>query len=149
MYKIYQVEYGETLEDIASKVKTTVDDLININGFDQNKNLNVGDLIIVPNNKGNIFEKYIVNVGDTVYSIAKMYNIDLGTLLLINGLNENDFIYPNQEIMIPSKDYVIYITQSGDTLLKVARNLGVDANTLSNENDKIFLIEDQLIVRQK
>ena len=149
MYKIYQVEYGESLNDIANKVGTTVSDLININGFDPNLTLNVGDLIIVPSKVESIFEKYIVSVGDTLYSISKMYNIDPSTLLLINGLNENDFIYPNQEILIPSDDYVIYITQSGDTLNKVTSNLGVDANTLSKDNGKIFLMEDQLIVKRK
>ena len=146
MYKIYQIEYGDTLQSIASMVGCTVDELININGFDSNEEIMVGNLIIVPNNKSNIFEKYIVNTNDTIYSIARMYNVDPETLLLINGLNKNDFIYPNQQIMIPNDMYTIYVTRKGDTLNKVATKLGVDANTLSKDNDKIFLMEEQLII---
>ena len=33
MYKIYQVEYGDTLELIAEKTNTTVDNIKNINKY--------------------------------------------------------------------------------------------------------------------
>ena len=149
MYKIYQIEYGDTLEGIALKVGTTIEKLMKINGFNFDEDLQVGDLIIVPNDKDIMFIEYKVKNGDTIYSIADMYNVEPETLLLINGLNKADFIYNNQKIMIPSSDYNIYITKQGDTLDKVISNLGVDANSLSKDNNKIFLVEDQLIVSKK
>ena len=146
MYKIYQVEYKDTLQSIASMVGTTVEELININGFDGDEELVAGNLMIVPNNKNNIFEKYTVNNGETIYSIAKMYNLDPETLLLINGLNKNDFIYPNQQIMVPSGNYNIYITKEGDTLNKVLSVLNIDINSLLKDNEKILLLDNQLIL---
>ena len=149
MYKIYQIEYGDTLESIANKVGTDKANLMDINGFSSEEELIVGNLMIVPNTKNNIFMNYSVKNGDSIYSIARMYDVDPDTLLLINGLNKDDFIYPNQQIMIPSSNYIIYITREGDTLNKVINNFGVDANTLASDNNNLFLIEDQLIVSKK
>ena len=149
MYKIYQVEYGDTLDIIADKASTTVNELKRINGFNNDSDLVVGSLIIVPRSEDNLFETYIVKQGDTIYSISKMYNVDSNTLLSLNGLNSNDYIYPNQEILIPNDEIVVYITKNGDTLDNLTEFFNTDLNTLSNENNKIFVLEDQLIIHKK
>ena len=149
MYKIYQVEYGDTIDLIASKTNTTSDNIKNINGFNSEADLIVGSLIIVPKEKEMSFENYKVKQGDSIYSIARFYNVDPNTLLLLNGLNKNDYIYPNQEIIVPLKDITIYITKEGDTIDQIINNLGIDANTLNKNNKRIFVVEDQLIVNKK
>ncbi len=148
MYKIYQIEYGDTLDTIAIKTNTTVDNLKMINGIDNDYNIGVGNLIIVPNSN-DIFQIYKVGVGDTIYSISRKYNVDPAILFAINGLNKDDYIYPNQEIMIPSENVMVYITRENDTVEDVLNNLGVDIGTLINENDKIFVLEDQLMIHRK
>lgn len=145
MYKIYQIEYGDTLDTIARKTNTNIENLIKINGFNNDYMPGVGNLMIVPNND-EIFTTYIVKIGDNVYSIARMYNIDPTTLLMINGLNKDDYIYPNQEILVPNENTMIYITKEGDTVNDVLNNLGVDLETLVKENNKIFVEEDQLMI---
>lgn len=151
MYKIYQVEYGDTIDKIANKTNTTIDNIKKINGFETDSDLMVGTLIIVPNDSTNnrYFKTYTVKQGDSIYSIAKSYGIDPSTLLMLNGLNKADFIYPNQEITIPDNDVTMYITKQGDTIKFITNNLGIDANTLNEENDKIFVVEDQLIIHKK
>lgn len=149
MYKIYQVEYGDTLDIIAKKASTTVNELKRINGFNSNSDLVVGSLIIVPKEEENFFETYIVKQGDTIYSISQMYNVDGNTLMTLNGLNNSDYIYPNQEILIPNEDIDIYITKSGDTIENLTDFFNTDFNTLGDENSKIFVLEDQLIIHKK
>ena len=149
MYRIYQVEYGDTIDSIARKVGTTVDNLKNINGFNNDSDLVVGGLIVVPKEERQVFQSYKIKQGDSVYSIAKMYNVDPETLLLLNGLNKNEYIYPNQEIMVPREDVTIYVTREGDTVDAIIKNLGIDANTFNNENERIFVVEDQLVVLKK
>lgn len=149
MYRIYQVEYGDTIDSIARKVGTTVDNLKNINGFNNDSDLVVGELIVVPKEGRQVFQSYKIKQGDSVYSIAKMYNVDPETLLLLNGLNKNEYIYPNQEIMVPREDVTIYVTREGDTVDAIIKNLGIDANTFNNENERIFVVEDQLVVHKK
>lgn len=149
MYKIYQVEYGDTIDIIASKTGTTRDNIKNINGINNDSELVVGSLIIVPKEETQIFQNYVVKRGDSVYSIARAYNVDPSTLLLINGLNKDDIIYPNQQIVIPKSDVVVYVTKEGDTINGITNNLGIDGNTLNKENERIFVVEDQLIVHKK
>lgn len=148
MYKIYQIEYGDTLDIIAQKTNTTVDNLKKLNGLDES-DIMAGNLIIVPNNTNELFETYLVQNGDTVYSIARMYNINPDTLLKLNGLNEDDYIYTGSEITIPKENVDIYITEYNDTVNDVLNNLGVDITTLTRENNKIYVLEDQLMVHKK
>jgi len=149
MYKIYQVEYGDTIDLIANKTNTTTDNIKNINGINNDADLVVGSLIIVPKDSEKIFENYKVKAGDSIYSIARMYNVDPDTLLMLNGLNKNEYIYPNQEIIVPLNGVTVYVTKQGDTIDSIINNLGIDANTLNSQNKRIFVIEDQLIVNKK
>ena len=149
MYKIYQVEYGDTIDVIAKKTNTTSENIKNINGINNDSDLVVGSLVIVPKTSDRLFENYIVKPGDTIYSISRMYNIDPNTLLMLNGLNKNDYIYPNQEITVPLKGVSVYVTKENDTIGEIIRNLNTDANTLNKQNNKIYVLEDQLIVYKK
>ena len=149
MYKIYQVEYGDTLDVIAGKTGSTRETIKNINGFNSDSDLVVGSLIIVPKEENQVFQTYKVKRGDSIYSIARAYNVDPSTLLLINGLNKDDMIYPDQELTIPKSGVVVYVTRQGDTIGAIVNNLGIDANTLNKENQRIFVVEDQLVVHKK
>lgn len=149
MYKIYQVEYGDTIESIAKKTGTTLDNIKRINDISTNSDLVVGSLIIVPKETNSVFELYKVKQGDSIFSIARMYDVDPDTLILLNGLEKNEYIYPNQEITVPKKDVIVYVTKSGDTIGAIVDNFGTDANTLNKENQRIFVLEDQLIVHKK
>ena len=149
MYSIYQVEYGDTIDVIAKKSGTTSENIKNINGFNSDMDLMVGSLIVIPKKTDTYFENYVVKAGDSIYSIARMYNTNPDTLLLLNGLNKDDYIYPNQEIIVPLNGVVVYVTKEGDTIDYIINNLGVDANELNKQNKKIFVMPDQLIVNKK
>ncbi len=149
MYRIYQVEYGDTLDKIANKVGSSPDDIKTINGFNSDADLIVGSLIVVPKEENQVFSSYKVKKGDSIYSISKMFDISPDTLLLINGLNKDEYIYPGQDLMIPNSNYVVYVTKDGDTLDAIIKNFRMDANTLNSENERIFVMPDQLIVHKK
>lgn len=149
MYKIYQVEYGDTIDKIAGKTNTTSENIKNINGINNDSELIVGSLIIVPKDVEKRFDVYRVRKGDSIYSIAQMYNVDPETLLLLNGLSKDDYIYPNQELYVPEKNTIVYITREGDTLDSIINNLGVDLNTFNKENGRVFVMEDQLVIHKE
>lgn len=134
MYKIYQVG-NETLEDIAKKTNSSVDEIVKLNGT---SNIITGSYIIVPAN--NDFITYIVKQGDNIYSIAKNSGIDYETLLKLNGLNPSDYIYPNQEIIIPNRK--MYITNENETIKEVMNKLNL--NDIKNIED-LYLVKDQII----
>lgn len=145
MYRVYQINNGDTLESIAASLNTTVEALKELNGIKEGMLLMPGSFIIIPSNDDR-FIKYTIQPGDTIYAIAKANNVDPNLLLKLNGLNEYDYIYPNQEILIPSNNYKFYMTKSGDTIKSVMNNLNIDYNNLLSNNEEIFLLEDQLLI---
>lgn len=68
----------------------------------------------------NYFTYYTIEKGDNLYEIARKYNINPKLLAAINGIKDNEYIYPNQELLIPKSGYSYYITAEGDTLSGVS-----------------------------
>ncbi len=106
------------------------------------------DEVSFVNNKQNdkIFDYYVVVNGDTLYKIASNNNIDPSLLAQLNGINLDDYIYPNQILLIPKRGSILYITGTGDTLDGIIKGLNVDAMELINQNKNIYLQPEQLIV---
>ena len=145
MYQVYQIKNGETIESIAKKLNTTSDEIRRLNGIGDNATIREGSYIIIPNNgmisnniDNNEYKKFIVKKGDNLYAIARNNNIDYQTLIRINGLKEDEYIYPNQEILIPNKKtYVTGEEKIKDVLNKL--NLNMD------QIEELYLKEDQII----
>ncbi len=148
MYEIYSVKSGDTLENLANKLGITPEVLAAINGLDVNTPLTPNTNIIVPGGNS-FFNKYTIKKGDTIYEIARMYNINPVQLSKLNGLEEDEYIYPGEEIIIPKQGTLFYVTEENDTLNKVANALQTTPNNLANQNGTIYLLEDQLIVYKK
>ncbi|MDD2391749.1 MAG: LysM peptidoglycan-binding domain-containing protein [Bacilli bacterium] len=149
MYTIYQVRNGDTLESVAQRFNTTAEFLNTINGFPNDFQLVPGTNVIVPGTRNEIFFKYTIKAGDSLYSIANRYGVSVDNLALLNGLSKEEYIYPNQEIIIPRSDVGIFITKEGDTLGSVSEQLGLTKDDLLNQNASIYLQPEQLIVYKK
>lgn len=146
MYEIYTVKEQDTLDKIANQYNTTVGVLAQINGFEQEYVLLPGNKIIVPVTRKQPYQYYTVKKGDNMYEIAKKNNIDYNLLLQLNGLEKDDYIYPNQTIMLPNKGLNVYLTQNNDTLGEVLKKLNVSLEELIKENDKIYLLPNQILI---
>lgn|SRR5574344_440787 len=147
-YDRYVVKQSDTLDSIANQFGTTVQNIMDINNIAYKDMIRADSEIIVPINKEEYFTAYTINQGDNLYQIAKKYNINPTLLAAINGLNENDYIYPKQEILIPKSGYSYYIVNDGDTLEIVAEKFGVQQSKLLDLNT-IYLLPGQLIVNKK
>jgi len=110
---------------------------------------------------------YIVKSGDTLSIIASRYGLTVTELMSLNGLTNPNWIYVGQRIVVQAAsapaepeptptptptpaptpapeptpaEPVVYVVQSGDTLLAIARKFGVttaqiiEANNISNPN---------------
>ena len=144
MYDTYVVNDNDTLDGIANKFNIPVDILRQLNGY--NFNLVPGLKLIVPKINNKYFSYYIIKKGDTLYKIASDNNLNPTLLALLNGINETDYIYPNQILLVPKAGMVLYFTEVGDTLSGVAQGLKASINDLLAENDNIYLQPEQLIV---
>ncbi|NOZ05403.1 MAG: LysM peptidoglycan-binding domain-containing protein [Chloroflexi bacterium] len=142
---IHIVQPGETLFSIAWHNGTTVQALMAANGLHSTLIYSGQGLLIptavaaAPPPAGN----YIVQAGDTLYSIARTHGTSVDALMQANGLS-NTWIWVGQALIIPngsapapvaqpvSMQY--YVVQWGDTLYSVAWRFGVPADALAQAN---------------
>lgn len=50
------------------------------------------------------YARYIVNAGDTIYKIAKAYNVEMAEIIQINHLKHPDRIYAGQVLLLPFQE---------------------------------------------
>ena len=86
-YDIYTVQRGDSLWKIAEKYNIPVNQLIDINNLN-NLTLQINQKLLVPKQE-NGENYYIVEKGDTLWSIAKKNNIEVNTLKELNNLTSN------------------------------------------------------------
>ena len=135
----YIIKKGDTLYSIANKYNTTIEKIKKANNLTTN-NLSVGDTILIPSDKiiedTNITnDYYIVKSGDTIYSIARLYNISIDELKDLNNLTTN-LVYVGQSLKIPSQNIITtYIIQKGDTLYSIANKFNTTIDKLKSLNN--------------
>ena len=149
MYDKYLIEKGENINSIAKKFLTKESILMEINNIPFPDYFREGKEIIVPINKDKYFEYYTIKKGDSLYKIARENNVNPELLALLNGLDSDDYIYPNQEIMLPKNNYSYYVTAEGDTIDLILKKFNVDKNTFMKQNETIYLMPGQLLVKKK
>lgn len=146
MYEYYRVKDNDTIEDIANVYHTTAKNIIELNDLKPVYNIAPGESLRVPTKTHNLFEYYIVRKGDTIYSISEKYNLSPKELLILNNLTPNDYIYPNQKLLVPKKDVAVYLTKMGDSMDNLSKKYNISKNELLQYNEKLYLLPDQLIV---
>lgn len=148
MFDKYTLKKGESLESVANMFNTNVEVLKDINNIYFEDQVRQGMDIIVPKNKEQYFNYYVIEQGDSLYGIARRYNINPELLASMNGLDMEDYIYPNQEILIPKSGYSYYITKEGDTIDTVANIFKTNKNELLENNSVIYLLAGQIMVKK-
>ena len=156
----YTVKKGDSLWSIANANNTTVDELANLNDLATNT-IYVGQVLQIPNTGNSGVEMpdmdtvYIVQKGDTVYSIALKYNTTPAAIMNKNNLTSN-ILSVGQTLTIPGDvestgddDDVIntntYIVQRGDSLYSISTAYGVSVDDLKRANN---LTTDVLTIGQ-
>ena len=103
-----------------------------------------------PYNKEETKDYYIVEKGDTLYKISRMFNISIDELKRINNLNDNN-ISIGQKIYLIEQDnnYQEYIVKKGDSLWAISRKYDIPVNELieiNNLKDLTIKVGDILLV---
>ncbi|MEG1288160.1 MAG: LysM peptidoglycan-binding domain-containing protein [Bacilli bacterium] len=135
----YTVKLGDSLYSIAKKFKITINELKDANNLQSNL-LSVGQNIIIP--KKEIKEElitYTVKPGDTLYSIAKKFNISVDKLKDINKLSTNllsigEVLNINEGKTDIAEDISKYYVKKGDSLYSIAKKYNTNVDTLKSLN---------------
>lgn len=144
------VQKGDSLWSIANANNTTVDELANLNDL-ANNTIYVGQVLQIPSsgdgnqNIPSTDTVYVVQRGDTLYSIAQKYNTTVGAIRSKNNLT-GDTLSVGQILTIPGDiestgeedvaedTTTTYVVKRGDSLYTIASTYGVTVDELKNAN---------------
>ena len=154
---MYTVKKGDNLYSIAKVYGTSVDAIKKLNYLD-NDNLYIGQVIRIPEVYTLEDEMYVpqfinytVKSGDTLYSIAKKYNLSVDTIIQDNALKNNVLtigsnlkIRTEESVIVEEcfgEDYIIptptttYVVKKGDSLYSIAKTYNTSVSEIININN--------------
>lgn len=87
-------------------------------------------------NENNI---HIVQRGESLWSIAQKYNLEVNVLKRINGLTGRAIVYPGDKINLYNQGmdlagFATHVVRRGDTLWDIANSYGIDLGELKRVN---------------
>ena len=133
----YIVQKGDSLYSIANKLGTTVSELKKENNLTSNT-LQIGEVLRIPTKE--IYEGeenvYIVQKGDTLYSVAMANNTTVDELKKANNLTSN-ILSTGQLLKIPSAllPESTYTVKKGDSLYSIANKYNTTVEELKRINN--------------
>jgi len=149
------VRSGDSLWSLAHRFNMDLSDLKRINGLKSKDPIRPGQKLIVASRHSHrrslkrssaASGHYIVQKGDTLWDVARHFNMDLAELKQVNGLKSKDPIRPGQTLIVaprhshgqPSNRKSAasghYIVQKGDTLWDVAQRFSTTVRQLIAAN---------------
>lgn len=165
----HTVQTGETLFAISRKYGKSVDQLKQLNKL-KDYSLNVGQKLIINENytekqpdveNTNFYHE--VQPGETLYAIAKKYNMTVDELKSLNNLTDNTLSKgtkllvskaakpaPTKQPETVTTNIIYHTVQPGETLYAISRKYSVSVNEikkLNNKNDDSISVGDKLRVK--
>ncbi len=156
----HKVAQGDTLTGIAEKYGVPVALIQESNQLKDPDRLSLGAEILVPRGQDHkkvvlqeLAERkkeaekerkqadpfdlstYVVRQGDSLWSIACKYDLDINTLFGCNTLKDPDRLKPGTTLRIPNQDGILYEVKKGDTLEKIAKKFGIYTEAVMAAND--------------
>lgn len=89
-----------------------------------------GTIADIEKPKNGTISTYIVQPGDTVASVAEMFDVSQGTVLAANNLKKGATLRVGQSLVILPITGVPYTVQKGDTLASIAKRYGGNVNEI-------------------
>ncbi len=147
-YIRYTIQRGDTLSEIAQRYNTTVNELVRLNNIQNPNMIYANETLLIPTKNNSISTGsddknntiYIVQRGDTLYSIAKRFNTTVQNIVNNNGISNPNLIYPGQRLIIAKSTaniqtkYMSYRIKRGDTLWGIANKYNTTVKELAYIN---------------
>lgn len=88
------------------------------------------------------YDVYVVQSGDTLYQVAKRFNVSVTSIKTVNGLT-SDLLFVGQVLKLP---YYTYTVVSGDTLYLISKKFNITADQIRSYN---LLSSNTIFIGQK
>ncbi len=166
---IHTVTKGDTLYSLARIYSTTVEEIKAINNLTSNilqigQELKIPVITTVPEEPVipeepippeiptippiGEYDQYVVRAGDTLYSIARRYNTDVQTIMMLNNLT-SDLLSIGTILIVPrpsdftteppppTESFIQYVVKSGDNLYSIANRFNTTVDAIKRKNNLI------------
>jgi len=139
---VHVVRWGENLTIIARRYGTTVEAIMRANRLTNPNRIYVGQRLVIPQPQSTPLTQpvvYVVQWGDTLYSIAHRYGTTVEAIMQANGLR-SWHIYAGQRLTIPAavsgtpQGGMRYTVRRGDTLTSIAYRFGTTVQAIVQAN---------------
>lgn len=134
---VHTVRSGESLWSIARKHHMDVETLAKINGINNTEMIKVGTKLKLTKNESSVKvtpRTYTVRSGESLWTIARKFGMDVKDLARINGISNTEMIKVGMELKldaVPQK----YKVKPGESLWSISRKFGVEYNQLIEYNN--------------
>lgn len=150
---------GQTLTDICSGSELTPKEIASANGLTNPDRLKVGQTLLIPSTRDDILKvkeelarrktekeaklktaprvemkTYQVRQGDSLWSIANAFDLDINTLFGCNTFKNPDVLKPGTRIRVPNQDGILYKVKKGDSLAAITKKYGVHVEGVLSSN---------------
>lgn len=102
--------------------------------------------VIVTSSDSNGAKEYIVQGGDTLWSIARANNVTTDTIRWANGITDIDNVKPGTKLTVPSAVGVLHTVRSGETITGIASRYSASAAQIESYNN---VIDEELVAGMK
>jgi membrane-bound lytic murein transglycosylase D len=142
------VQRGDNLWSLASKYDTEVRIIKEIN-FLNSDLLSINTTLLIPLSKTESnnfipYELHIVSEGDTLWSIAYKYNLEVKDLARMNSIRVDSYLQLGQQLSIGNKNIhrnieskkrtILYSVKQGDNLYKISELFDVSIKSIKDIN---------------
>ena len=142
----YKVEKGETLAQIATKFKVEQDVILKINPDAATNNIE-NQLLFIPNNFVSNTDFHIVEPKETLFSIARIYNVSVQDLASINEQELRSGLRIGMKIILPNKkktidgnariinaETIFHVVEPKETKYSISKKYGISVAQLETQN---------------
>ena len=131
--RIYLIQPGDTLYNIAKRFSTDVKTLADLNGKPDPDKIRFSDILRLPPDT----MYYTVQSGDSLCKIARFIGSTVEEIARLNDIPDVEMIYAGQVLKLPDENFDIsrlYTVQPDDTLWKIANKFDIPVAELINLN---------------
>ncbi|MFC1683336.1 peptidoglycan DD-metalloendopeptidase family protein [Candidatus Zixiibacteriota bacterium] len=158
---IHIVEDGDDLWTLASDYGTYVEDLVRANGFSYARQLKIGQQLCIPppvSDGSHLLDlcrphlvvsspgagqldwppvtktSHTVRPGENIWLIARQFGVDVPTIFGANEALDGGYIFPGDEIVVPSQKGILVTVKAEKSLAKIADRYRVPLATVARAN---------------